>query len=106
MESDSIRLGYLTPNDQLSPQQIVSCDTTGYGCDGGDTITAYEYLQKAGGLEKEKKYPYISADGNSGDCTITDSSSASYSMAVEDYYVVPTEVAMKDYVRSTGPLSV
>jgi len=39
---------------ELSPQQIVSCDTVDGGCDGGDTITAYAYVQKAGGLDLTK----------------------------------------------------
>merc|ERR1711991_857166 len=35
----------------LSPQQIVSCDTTDYGCGGGWTYDAYAYVEKAGGIE-------------------------------------------------------
>merc|ERR1712216_296533 len=35
----------------LSPQQIVSCDKTDDGCNGGNTETAYKYVVKAGGLE-------------------------------------------------------
>jgi len=47
----------------LSPQQVVSCDKTDGGCNGGDTITAYAYIKQAG-LEAESSYPYKS--GNSG----------------------------------------
>ena len=42
----------------LAPQQIVDCDTTDAGCNGGDTTTAYEYVISAGGLEPETDYPY------------------------------------------------
>jgi len=52
----------------LSPQQIVSCDTTDAGCNGGDTITAYQYVQSAGGLESDSAYPYTSGGGDSGTC--------------------------------------
>jgi cathepsin F len=38
---------------QLAPQQIVDCDTTDDGCNGGNPPTAYEYVIKAGGLELE-----------------------------------------------------
>jgi C1A family cysteine protease len=38
---------------ELAPQQIVDCDTTDDGCNGGNPPTAYEYVIKAGGLEKE-----------------------------------------------------
>lgn len=42
---------------ELSPEQIVQCDTVDQGCNGGDTITAYAYVQSAG-LETEAAYPY------------------------------------------------
>jgi len=48
----------------LSPQQIVDCDTDDGGCDGGDTPTAYKYIIKAGGLEGDKDYPYHARDGS------------------------------------------
>lgn len=48
----------------LSPQQIVSCDKVDLGCNGGDTISAYKYVLKAGGLTTSKDYPYASK--NSG----------------------------------------
>lgn len=29
---------------EFSPQQIASCTNTCYGCGGGDTLAAYEYI--------------------------------------------------------------
>jgi cathepsin F len=57
----------------LSPQQIVSCDTVDAGCDGGDTISAYQYVEKAGGIELNKDYPYTSGGGNNGKCSVNPS---------------------------------
>jgi C1A family cysteine protease len=52
----------------LAPQQTVSCDTTDGGCNGGDTVSAYAYMEK-NGVEAEKSYPYTSgASGDSGTC--------------------------------------
>jgi hypothetical protein len=52
----------------LSPQQIVSCDTSDYGCQGGNTETAYKYVEK-NGLELSSAYPYTSGtSGASGTC--------------------------------------
>jgi C1A family cysteine protease len=48
---------------QLAPQQIVDCDTTDDGCNGGNPPTAYEYVIKAGGLELESSYPYTAKNG-------------------------------------------
>jgi len=53
----------------LSPQQIVSCDTVDQACNGGDTVTAYAYVQQAGGLEKESAYPYVSGGGDDPACS-------------------------------------
>jgi len=53
---------------ELSPQQIVSCDTVDQGCNGGDTVSAYKYVETAGGLELSKTYPYTSGNGDNGVC--------------------------------------
>ncbi|XP_062184529.1 cysteine proteinase 1-like [Phragmites australis] len=55
----------------LSEQQMVDCDhecdpseprSCDAGCNGGLMTTAFSYLQKAGGLESEKDYPYTGMD--------------------------------------------
>lgn len=52
----------------LSPQQIVSCDKTDDGCNGGNTETAYDYVAEKG-MEAESSYPYTSGDsGRTGSC--------------------------------------
>jgi len=53
---------------ELSPQQITSCDKTDGGCNGGNTETAYGYVQKTGGIESGADYPYTSGGGNTGVC--------------------------------------
>jgi len=57
----------------LSPQQITSCDKTDGGCNGGNTETAYKYVEKAG-LEAESSYPYKSGRSQrSGTCEYSSS---------------------------------
>eukprot|EP01027_Heterolobosea_sp_BB2_P021016 GEZU01030037.1.p1 GENE.GEZU01030037.1~~GEZU01030037.1.p1 ORF type:complete len:343 (-),score=155.52 GEZU01030037.1:256-1284(-) len=64
IESMWIRAGKGTNHTvDLSPQQIVDCDTEDDGCNGGDPPTAYKYVINAGGLESEKSYPYKGVDG-------------------------------------------
>lgn len=41
----------------LSTQQIISCDKVDAGCDGGNTETAYKFVEKNGGIDGAKDYP-------------------------------------------------
>lgn len=112
MESDSIRMGYLSIDDSLSVQQIVDCDQEAYGidyteanfgCDGGNTETAYDYVNTVGGLSLEKHYEYSSYEGYSGSCAARESK---FVITVKKYHTLYGEDDMTDYVLSTGPLSV
>jgi len=47
----------------LAPQEIVDCDTTDQGCEGGNPPTAYQFVIQEGGMEAESNYPYTAADG-------------------------------------------
>ena len=113
MESDAIRKGYLSTSESLATQQIVSCDSasegydddiSNYGCDGGNTETAYEYVEKVGGLQLAKKYAYISGvTEESESCDVDEDKLV---ITVSKYYTIDNEDDMIDYVLSTGPLSV
>jgi len=55
---------------QLSTQQVISCDKQDNGCDGGDTVTAYHYVKKAGGIDTASDYPDKShTTGRTGKCS-------------------------------------
>jgi len=43
---------------ELSEQEVVSCDTLDAGCDGGDPVTAWQWMKSNGGLTTNAKYPY------------------------------------------------
>jgi len=47
---------------QLSMQQLVSCDITSLGCNGGNPPFAYRYIKAVGGLESLIDYPYLGHD--------------------------------------------
>lgn len=59
MLANKIQVPQMKP---LAPQQIVDCDTTDGGCNGGFPASAYQYVQNAGGLEPEADYPYKGVD--------------------------------------------
>lgn len=87
----------------LSPEQIVQCDKTSYGCNGGWTEHAYDYIKKTGGLEQDSDYPYTSYMGVTGTCS---SDASDYVVTVSSYTTLASEASMTTYMQSTGPLSV
>jgi len=101
VESDAMRT--LNKEWILSPEQIVQCDTTCYGCNGGFTENAYKYIEKAGGLTTNSAYPYTSGNGVTGHCP---SSVPKPVVTVTGYKTLGSESQMASYMQSTGPLSV
>lgn len=101
IESDSMRT--LGTNYILSPEQITQCDKTSYGCSGGWTEHAYNYVKSTGGLETNSDYPYTSYQGVTGSCH---SQSSLYKIGVSKYTTINGETNMANYMLSTGPLSV
>jgi len=103
-ESAWILKGHATPSTiDLSPQQIVDCDTIDgvQGCNGGYTESAYDYIIQAGGLEEISHYPYT---GENDKCTFQakyiDASISAYTSIPKD------ETALSGTLASTGPLSI
>jgi C1A family cysteine protease len=67
VESDyCISKGTLGKCVELAPQQLVSCDMTNLGCNGGMPYVAMTYIASAGGQVSETSYPYVS--GSSTTC--------------------------------------
>jgi len=51
----------------LSPQELVSCDTQDYGCQGGYVDKSWDYIRDTG-IVADSCLPYTSGDGDSGSC--------------------------------------
>lgn len=103
LESDGIREGLLTLNDSLSPQQLISCDTTDMGCDGGVPMYAYKYIKEVGGLVSAEKCPYSSYFNTVAACET--SIVSDYQITVSNSYYLSSEDKMMDYVLAQGPIS-
>jgi C1A family cysteine protease len=86
----------------LAPQQIVDCDTSDAGCEGGNPPTAYQYIISAGGLDDDKDYPYTAQDGT---CAFK-SSAVVAKISNFKYATSGDEDTMKDNLASWAPLSI
>ena len=101
IESDAMReLGVYY---SLSPEQMVACDRTSMGCNGGLQERAYNYVKRAGGIQEESTYPYESGDGTTDACA---SDKSKFVLTVTSFAHVEGEADMASYVKSTGPLSI
>jgi len=86
----------------LSEQDLVDCDTTDSGCNGGLMDQAMESVVKAGGLDSEDNYPY---HGFAGSCQFDKSAVAG---VISSYECLPQgdEAAMAQYISTKGPISI
>jgi len=103
IESAWILAGHATPSTiNLSPQQIVDCDTNGVAvCNGGRTESAYGYIISAGGQEQIKDYPYTAQNGKCNfKAAAVDAKISGYKSAASD------ETSLQNNLVSMGPLSI
>lgn len=72
----------------FSEQELVSCDHTDSGCNGGWMDDAFTWIQGNGGITTEAAYPYTSGTtGQTGSCSSTSGSVAG--SAPTGFYDVP-----------------
>jgi len=104
IESAWILKGHATASTiNLSPQQIVDCDTIDgvQGCNGGETESAYQYIIQAGGQEEISHYPYT---GENGKCAFK---SEYVDAKISAYTTIPKdETALSGTLSTVGPLSI
>jgi cathepsin F len=106
IETMGIHAGKFGREQTLAVQQIVSCDRTDQGCNGGDTPTAYNSVMKAKGIEDGKKYPYTSGKGKNGACKFKDHLPVVTDISAFNYVGKKDETAMAAYLGQNAPLSI
>eukprot|EP00490_Sorites_sp_Unknown_P004794 CAMPEP_0114658230 /NCGR_PEP_ID=MMETSP0191-20121206/15353_1 /TAXON_ID=126664 /ORGANISM="Sorites sp." /LENGTH=279 /DNA_ID=CAMNT_0001879671 /DNA_START=1588 /DNA_END=2427 /DNA_ORIENTATION=- len=94
------------PLQSLSEQNLVSCDTECYACNGGWPYKAIEYVSK-NGIDTEESYPYVSGNGNVPGCQATYHTKAAITGHVVTYkYLEQNEDVMANYIANNGPIQV
>lgn len=94
----AIKHGHL---QEFSEQELVDCDKLDDGCNGGLMDNAYRAIEKLGGLETEKDYPY---DGENERCHFNKSLSRVQITAAVN--ISHNETDMAKWLVKNGPISI
>jgi len=97
----------------MSEQQLVSCSTTDYGCEGGWPFWALTDMLASpynGRIDTEKGFPYTSGDGDNGVCNFGTNDIGGVITGYKSYCTEQTpvckETEMQQLLVTYGPLSV
>ena len=85
----------------LSEQELVDCDTMDEGCGGGEMENAYRTIEKLGGLELEKEYPY---DAKNEECHFAEDKAKV--QVVSAVNITSNETDMAKWLVKNGPISI
>jgi len=103
IESAWILGGHANISINLSPQQIVDCDTTDAGCNGGWPDKAMTYVHNAGGQEGISHYPYTAKNGKCAFASqYVEAKVAAYKTATKS----KDEATLQANLLAWGPLSI
>jgi len=91
----------------LSPEQLVACDTTDMGCQGGYLANAWQFMA-TNGVVSDSCLPYTSGDGSTPSCasTCTDSTDPFTKYTVDASSIVtPKDIAsIQTAIMTNGPV--
>lgn len=91
----------------LSPQYLVSCDTTNMGCNGGYLNKAWNWMHTHG-IPTDKCMPYTSGGGSSGSCPrkCHDGTEPKFYKAKNVKVITGGEQEMQQEIYKGGPIEV
>lgn len=93
-------------NVVLSPQALVSCDKSDYGCQGGYLDRSWNYLAQTG-IPTDECYPYTSGGGVTGTCKTSCHDGSAFVMykAKAGSIVTPHDVtSIQTLIQTSGPV--
>jgi cathepsin F len=86
----------------FSEEQLIDCDYTNSGCNGGNQQNAFLYVMGTGGLMSSSSYPY---QGYQNRCSFSPSYRTPFTVS-SWFNAGQNEETIKNYLYTTGPLSV
>lgn len=96
-----------TGNPILSPQDLISCDTSDRGCSGGSLLNVWNYID-SNGIRSDDCVPYTSGDGSESTCSVGCSgygSSDHYKCPVTSSFLT-SDTAIQAAVMTVGAVEV
>merc|ERR1711977_366551 len=104
--SDRFSIASKKSTPVLSPEDLVQCDTSDMGCQGGRLASAWSYIVNTG-LVTDSCDPYTSGSGTSGTCSkkCADGSSWTPSKAKTSFAINGVENMQKE-IMTNGPIQV
>jgi cathepsin B len=90
----------------LSPEDLVSCDSSNMGCQGGRLPSAWKYLQNTG-IVTDTCFPYTAGDGNAPTCATTCADGSEWSKTkAASSYAIRGVANMQKEIMTNGPVQV
>lgn len=91
-------------NVVLSPEDMVSCDQTDMGCQGGMLSNAWEYIQSTG-IVSDQCFPYTAGQGQPAACETSCVDGEAYKKyRTSDAYQVKSVADIKKEIMTNGPV--
>jgi cathepsin B len=88
----------------LSPEHLVSCDTTDYGCQGGFLENAWRFMQNPG-VVVDSCFPYTAGSGYAPACRSTCVNGAAWkTYKVGQIYAANNVAAIQALIYQSGPV--
>jgi cathepsin B len=88
----------------LSPEDMVSCDSTDMGCQGGMLSNAWNYLKDTG-IVSDKCFPYTAGTGTPASCETKCVDGESFTKyKSQDAYQVKTVEGIQKEIMTNGPV--
>lgn len=106
--SDRVAISTGKASPALSPEDMVSCDTSDNGCHGGSLPGAWDYLQNSG-IVTDACFPYSAGTGTAPSCARTCADGETWSSSkvmAASAYAVNGVANMQKELMTNGPIQV